>query len=118
MIDKIDIKVTAVSDPDAGLDRPVQCHNLDRAPLQRLSHRCQSSHDYYRPGNPAGSVRIIYTLEGGRFLVAAPDTRGVERYYVAAEKTHLVLVEDVTRQFVEECRHYVSGALPEGSDHG
>ena len=101
-------------DPDARIDRPVSCHNLDRAPLQRISHRCQSSHDYYRPGNPAGSVRVIYTLEDGRLLVAAPDANGIERYYVAAEKTHLVLVEDVTRQFVDEGRHYVTGALPEG----
>ncbi len=102
-------------DPDVGLDAPVQCHNLDRAPLQRISHRCQSSHDYYRSGDPAGSVRVIYTLEDGRLLVAAPDAHGVERYYVAAEKTHLVLVEDVTRQFVAEDRHYITGALPEGA---
>ena len=99
-------------DPDAGIDRPVGCHNLDRAPLQRLSHPCQSDHDYYKPGNPAGSVRIIYTLEDGRFLVATPDEHGIERYYIADERTCLVLVEDVTGQFVAEERHYISGALP------
>ena len=114
------VALSAFSDPDAGIDKPVQCHNLDRAPLQRLSHPCQSSHDYYRPGNPAGSVRVIYTLEDGRFLVAAPDVHGVERHYIADTKSHLVLVEDVTRQFVEERRHYVTGALPElgGEDNG
>ena len=106
------VELSAFVDPDAGIDKPVQCHNLDRAPLQRLSHPCQSSQDYYRPGNPAGSARVIYTLEDGRFLVAAPDAHAVERYYIADEKTYLVLVEDVTRQFVEERRHYVTGALP------
>ncbi len=107
------VEIAARKDPDAGLDRPVECHNLDRAPLQRISHRCQSNHDYYRPGNPAGSVRVICTLEDGRFLVEAPDENSVARYYIADEKTYLVLVEDVTRQFVEEERHYISGALPE-----
>ncbi len=106
------VELAARDDKDAGIDRPVQCHNLDRAPLQRLSHPCRSSQDYYRPGNPAGTARVIYTLEDGRFLVAAPDVHAVERYYVADEKTYLVLVEDVTRQFVEERRHYVTGALP------
>ncbi len=99
-------------DPDAGIDRPVGCHNLDRAPLQRLSHPCQSAHDYHKPGNPAGSVRIIYTLEDGRFLVATPDEHGIERYYVADERICLVLVEDVTNQFVAEERNYATGALP------
>ncbi len=114
------VELAARDDPDAGIDKPVQCHNLDRAPLQRWSHPCQSSQDYYRPGNPAGTARVIYTLEDGRFLVAAPDVHAVERYYVADEKTYLVLVEDVTRQFVEERRHYVTGALPplEGEDNG
>ncbi len=106
------VELAARKDPDAGLDRSVICHNLDRSPLQRFTHRCQSSHDYYRPGDPAGSARVIYTLEDGRFLVAAPDVHGVERYYIADEKTFLVLVEDVTRQFVEERRHHDTGALP------
>ncbi len=101
-------------DPDAGIDCPVDCHNLDRAPLQRLSHPCQSDHDYHKPGNPAGSVRIIHTLEDGRFLVATPDEHGIERYYVADERTCLVLVEDVTNQFVAEGRNYATGALPDG----
>ncbi len=114
------VALSAFVDPDAGLDVPVQCHNLDRAPLQRLSHSCQSSHDYYRPGNPAGTARIIYTLEDGRFLVAAPDVHAVERYYIADTRSCFVLVEDVTRQFVEEQRHYVTGVLPslEGEDNG
>ncbi len=107
------VELVARPDPDAGIDKPVQCHNLDRAPLQRLSHPCQSSQDYHRPGDPAGSVRVIYTLEDGRFLVETPDEHAVARYYIADEKTYLVLVEDVTRQFVDEDRHYVSGALPE-----
>ena len=101
-------------DPDAGIDRPVDCHNLDRAPLQRLSHRCQSQHDYYVPGNPAGSVRVIHTLMDGRFLVASPDHHGVDRYYIADTRSHLVLVDDVTRQFVAEGRNYATGALPQG----
>ena len=103
-------------DPDAGIDRPVGCHNLDRAPLQRLSHPCQSEQDYHKPGNPAGSVRIIYTLEDGRFLVATPDEHGIERYYIADERTCLVLVEDVTNQFVAEDRNYATGALPDAAD--
>lgn len=107
------VALAARDDPDAGLDQSVECHNLDRAPLQRLSHPCQSSQDYHRPGDPAGSVRVIYTLEDGRFLVETPDEHSVARYYIADEKTYLVLVEDVTRQFVDECRHYFSGALPE-----
>ena len=106
--------VGPIKSPDAGLDRPVQCHNLDRAPVQRLSYPCQSSQDYYAPGNPAGKVRVIHTLQDGRFLVEAPDGHGVAQYYIAVEKTYLVLVEDVTRQFVEEDRHYITGALPEG----
>ena len=106
------VALSAFVDPDAGIDKPVQCHNLDRAPLQRWSHPCQSNHDYYRPGNPAGTARIIYTLEDGRFLVAAPDAHAVERYYIADTRSCFVLVEDVTRQFVEERRHYVTGALP------
>ncbi len=107
------VALSAFVDPDAGIDRPVQCHNLDRAPLQRLSHPCQSSHDYYRSGNPAGTSRVIYTLEDGRFLVAAPDVHGIERYYVADEKTYLVLVEDVTWQFHAEERDWETGALPD-----
>ncbi len=103
-------------DPDVGIDRPVDCHNLDRAPLQRLSHPCQSDHDYYRPGDPAGSVRIIYTLEDGRFLVATPDEYGIERYYIADTKSHLVLVEDVTNQFVAEARNRANGALSDVAD--
>ncbi len=104
--------LAACDDPDAGIDRVVQCHNLDRSPLQRWSMSCQSVHDYYRPGNPAGKFRVIYTLEDGRFLVEAPDEHNVARYYIADEKTHLVLVEDVTRQFVDEDRDYITGALP------
>jgi len=86
-------------DKDAGIDRPVNCHNLDRAPLQRLSHRPGTDHDYYVPGNRAGSVRVIHTLTDGRFLVETLDKHGVFHQYIADTRSYLVLVEDVTAQW-------------------
>lgn len=86
-------------DPDAGIDQLLTCHDLDPAPLQRVSHKAGSEHDYYRPGDPVGKVRIIHTLADGRFLVSSPDGFGVERQYIADTRSHLVLVEDVTRQW-------------------
>jgi len=97
-------------DKDAGIDRPVNCHNLDAAPLQRLSHRAGTEHDYYVPGNPAGSVQVIHTLADGRFLVETPDQHGVYRQYIADTRSHLVLVEDVTAQWRDRLDDRTSAA--------
>lgn len=89
-------------DPDAGIDQLLTCHNLDKAPLQRLSHRAGSEYDYYVSGNPAGAVRVIHTLEDNRLLVEVIDDQGVPRHYIADTRSYLVLVEDVTRQWKDE----------------
>ena len=91
----------AAPDPEAGLDAPVQCHNLWKTHMERMSHKPGTFHEVFEKTSKTSEVMIIHQLEDGRFLVMRDRHTG-NTVHIAREHTVLVLAEDVTAQWESE----------------
>lgn len=89
----------APEDQDAGLDAPVQCHNLNKTHLERASHKPGTLHELHVKSPLL--TQIIHRLEDGRFLVLCRRSGG-NTIHIAREQSYLVLAEDVTEQWEQE----------------